>query len=95
MNIVILGKDKRFVNELRELIEAQINCLSVRVFFENSDFLNEAQLIAKWKTGLKNNSTRVGSKNGNKQGSINYFERFDSKCIKAFDTIDSGRSKEI
>jgi len=44
MNIAILGEDNKFMNELRELIENQISCLSVQMFFDNNDFFGKAKL---------------------------------------------------
>ena len=44
MNIVILGEDNKFVNGLRELIETQINCLSVRAFFDKNEFFAKIRL---------------------------------------------------
>ena len=44
VNIVILGEDKKLINELNELIRVNINCLSVRPFFNKDDLLENVDL---------------------------------------------------
>lgn len=46
MNIVIFGENNQFVNELRDLVETRINCLSVQAFFDdNDDYLERLKLV--------------------------------------------------
>jgi len=44
MNILILGEESKFRNELKGLVEAQINCCSVRMFLDNNDFFDKVKL---------------------------------------------------